>query len=86
MVTKWIHKAVKKRGALSRQLGIPGKENIPKTLVNKLASAKIGSTVKNPTKRGKRRFKVTGLLKKRAVLARTLRGLARRRKKRRRGR
>jgi len=61
-----------KKGALSRQLGIPEKENIPMTLLNKIAKAKIGDTVSNPTKTGKKRIKVTRLLKKRAVLARTL--------------
>jgi len=69
---KWIKKAIKKPGALSRQLGIPEEKNIPKTLLNKIIKAPIGSTITNPTKTGKRRIKVTPLLKKRAVLGRTL--------------
>jgi len=70
---KWIQKALKKKGALHKQLGIPANAKIPKTLLAKIKSAPIGKTVKNPTKVGKRKFKVTGLLKKRAVLAYTLR-------------
>jgi len=69
---KWIQKAVRKRGALSRQLGIPEEKNIPITLLEKIKKAKIGSTVRNPTEQGKKRIKVTRLLKKRAVLAHTL--------------
>jgi len=71
----WIQKAVKKPGALSRQLGIPIKKNIPISLLKKIRNAKIGSTITNPTKTGKRRIKVTRLLKKRAVLALTLKRL-----------
>ena len=69
---RWIQKAIKKPGALSRQLGIPEEKNIPMTLLNRIAEAPIGSTITNPTKTGKRRIKVTPKLKKRAVLARTL--------------
>ncbi|RKX46033.1 MAG: hypothetical protein DRP27_02605 [Thermotogae bacterium] len=69
---RWIQKAIKKPGALSRQLGIPEEKNIPMTLLNRIAEAPIGSTIKNPTKTGKKTIKVTRKLKKRAVLARTL--------------
>lgn len=74
MVRKWIQKAIRKgkEGSLSRQLGVPIKENIPFTLLKKIRSAPIGSTIKNPTKTGYSRIKVTRLLKKRAVLALTL--------------
>ena len=71
----WIQRAIKKPGALSRQLGIPIKKNIPISLLKKIRNAKIGSTITNPTKTGKRRIKVTRLLKKRAVLALTLKRL-----------
>ena len=71
----WIQSAIKKKGALSRQLGIPIQKNIPFTLLEKIRHAKIGSTITNPTKTGKRRIKVTRLLKKRAVLALTLKRL-----------
>lgn len=67
-----------KKGALSRQLGIPEEKNIPMTLLNKIARTKIGETISNPTKTGRRRIKVTNLLKKRAVLARTLKRLHKR--------
>lgn len=64
-----IQKAVKHPGTLSRQLKIPVKENIPFTLLEKIKSAKIGDTIKNPAKRGMSRIKVTRLLKRRAVMA-----------------
>ncbi len=73
----WIQSALKKRGSLSRQLRIPEKENIPYTLLEKIVKAKIGSTIENPTKKGRRRYTVTRLLKRRAVLALTLKRLRR---------
>ena len=80
MASRWIQKAIKKPGALSRQLGIPEEENIPVTLLKKIRDAEIGETITNPTKKGKRKIKVTALLKKRAVLALTLKKLAKRKK------
>ena len=77
----WIQYAVKRPGALSRQLGIPIKDNIPKTLLEKIAKTPIGKTIRNPTKKGKRRIKVTRKLKRRAVLALTLKRLARRKRR-----
>ena len=77
----WIQHAVKRPGALSRQLCIPVRDNIPKTLLEKIAKTPIGKTIKNPTKKGKRRIKVTRKLKKRAVLALTLKRLAEKKKK-----
>jgi hypothetical protein len=74
----WIQSAVRRKGALSRQLGIPEEENIPVTLLRAIARAKIGATVRNPTQNGKRRYKVTALLKKRAVLALTLKRMKKR--------
>lgn len=76
----WIRKAVKKKGSLSRQLGVPIKENIPMTLLNKIVEAKPGDTIRNPTQTGKRRIKVTRLMERRAILARNLKRLPRRRK------
>ena len=69
---KWIRKAIKRPGALSKQLDIPEEKNIPVTLLKKIKAAKVGDTVKNPTKTGRRRVKVTRKLKKRATLAFTL--------------
>jgi len=77
----WIRRAIRKPGALSRQLGVPVEKNIPKRLLQRIQLARIGTTVRNPTKTGKRRIKVTRLLKRRAVLALTLRGLPRRKRK-----
>jgi len=78
----WIQHAIRKEGALSRQLDIPVEEDIPTTLLKKIVNTPIGRTIRNPTKKGKKRIKVTRLLKKRAVLALTLKRLAKRRRKR----
>lgn len=80
----WIPKIDMKKGALSRQLGIPEEENIPISLLAKIKKAKIGTTITNPTKTGKRKIKVTKLLKKRAVLAHTLKRIKKPKKKRKR--
>lgn len=72
MAKKFIKKAQLKKGALSRQLGIPEKDNIPFTLLEKIRKTEIGKTIKNPTKSGKQEIKVTKKLKTRAVLALTM--------------
>lgn len=65
---KWIQKVVepKKKGRFHKQLGVPLKQKIPKTLVKKIVSAKIGKTISNPTKTGNKNIKVTKLVKQRA--------------------
>ncbi len=73
-----IKKLKLKKGALSRQLGIAIKDNIPKTLLNKIIKAKAGETIRNPTKSGKKRIKVTRLLEERAIFARTLKSFPKR--------
>jgi len=80
---RWIQKARIKKGALSRQLGIPERENIPNKLLYKIKKTPVGKTIRNPTKKGKRRIKITKKLKKRAVLALTLKKISRRRRRRR---
>ena len=77
MVRKFIKKANLKEGALSRQLGIPIKRNIPINLLNKIAMAKIGQRIRNPTKSGNRIIPVTSKLKKRSVFARNLKNFRR---------
>ena len=72
MVKKFIKTINLKEGALSRQLGIPVKRNIPITLLNKIVRAKIGQTFKNPTKTGNVMIHVTRKLKRRSVLAKNL--------------
>jgi hypothetical protein len=54
-----------KEGSLHKQLEVPAEKKIPKSLLARIASAKQGSRIKNPTKIGKRKITVTGLLKKR---------------------
>ena len=77
MTRKFIKKLHLKKGALSRQLNIPIKKNIPVTLLDKIIGAKAGQTILNPTKIGKRKIKVTRILERRAILARTLKKLKR---------
>ena len=80
MVKKWIPRNLKK-GALSRQLDIPEEKKIPFTLLEKIRKTRIGKRIRNPTKTGKRLIRVTRLLKRRAVLALTLKRLAKKRRK-----
>ena len=71
----WIPKL--KKGALRKQLSIPEKEDIPLGLLKKIKETSTGTIITNPTKRGKRHYKVTKLMKKRASLAITLKGFKR---------
>lgn len=66
-----------KKGALHKELGISEKNKIPMTLLNKIIAVEIGQTISNTTKTGKKRIKVTRLLKSRAVLARNLKRIRR---------
>lgn len=72
LAKKWIQKANIKKGALHKQLGIPQDKKVPSTLLNKISAAKTGTTIKNPTKTGRKSIKVTTQLKRRAALAKTL--------------
>lgn len=71
----FIREAIKKPGALRRQLGV--KDSIPSGALRKIAAADVGETVTVRVAGKSKKMKVTGRLKKRAVLARTLRGLPR---------
>jgi hypothetical protein len=64
---KWIQKAKLHKGRLHHQLGIPAGKVIPRKLLSNVASARIGTKVRG--------HRVTPLLHRRAVLARTLRRL-----------
>ena len=77
MTHRFIQNIKLKKGALGRQLNIPIKKNIPVTLLDKIIGAKAGQTIINPTKVGKKRIKVTRILERRAILARTLKKLKR---------
>lgn len=68
MKKKFMQKLHLKKGALHRQLGIPVGKKIPTSTLEKIIKAEIGSKVKVDGYR-----KVTGKLKKRSVLARTMR-------------
>lgn len=56
-----------------RQLGIKGKENISRTLLNMIISSREGTTFRNPSKFGKKQIVVTNLLIRRAILTKNLR-------------
>ena len=58
-----------KKGALHRQLGITVGTDIPRTLLRKIKVTAEERTISNPTKKGKRRIKVTKLLKQRVQFA-----------------
>ena len=75
MVVKWIQKIGLKKGTLHRQLGIPLDKRIPIRLLNVIIKAEAGDVIKNPTKVGLRRIKVTRKLERRAILARNLKKL-----------
>ena len=72
----WIPKL--KKGALSKQLSIPEKEDIPMGLLKKIKETPTGTIMENPMKMGKRHYKVTKLMKRRASLAITLKGFKKR--------
>jgi hypothetical protein len=74
----WIQQAIKQPGALRRQLGIKSGQKIPESVLQRLAEAGIGARVKADGT-----VTVTRQLKRRAVLARTLRRLGGRRRRRR---
>lgn len=61
----WIAGAIKKKGALRKQLGIKDDEKIPKSILQKIANTEVGKTV---SFRGKS-IKVTTQLKRRVLLA-----------------
>jgi len=77
MARRFIKKIGIKKGALSRQLGIPVERNIPIKLLNKIIRARAGDTIRNPSMSGKRIIKVTRLLERRAILARNLKNFKR---------
>lgn len=60
-------------GLFHKQLGIPLGTKIPQILVNAIASKShpIGTVINNPSDIGYRQFRITRLMKRRAVLRRT---------------
>ena len=71
MAQKWIQKINLKPGALRKMLKIPMNKNIPLTLLKKINKAETGIMLKNPTKIGPWKIKITPQLKKRVNLALT---------------
>ena len=80
----WMGEAMgRKPGALHRQLEIPQDTRIPKTLLVTIQNADTGDVIRNPTKVGRRRYRVTTLMQRRVNPVLTARRF--RRGKRRRG-
>lgn len=76
-MNKWIQKAKPKKGALSRQLGIPMQKKIPMQLLNRIVAARSGQVIRNPTSKGKRMITVTRTMERRAIMARNLKRIRR---------
>ena len=77
----WIGDVLsRKPEALHRQLGISKDKRIPKTLLTTIHGADAGDIIKNPTATGRRRYRVTPLLKRRVNPVLTVRKFRRRRR------
>ena len=82
MKKKWIQSAIKgKKGSLHKALGIKADEKISVSLLNKIIKAQPGNTIRNPSKKGKRIIKVTRAIERKAILARNLKNIKRRKKR-----
>jgi len=77
MVRKWIQKAISRPGRLHSALEIPEDEKIPMKLLDAIIKAKAGDTIKNPTPVGKKKILVTRRIEQRAILARNLKKINR---------
>lgn len=78
MKKKWIQSAIKgKKGSLHKALGIKMNDKISLALLNKIIKAEAGNTIKNPSKKGKKRIKVTSKIEREAILARNLKRIKR---------
>tara|TARA_Y100000310_G_C20272751_1_gene618801 strand:+ start:322 stop:591 length:270 start_codon:yes stop_codon:yes gene_type:complete len=85
MVIKWIQKVRIKKGSLHRQLKIPKEKKIPVALLNKIINAKLGDTITNPTKIGKKKIKIRRRIKRKALLAKNLKKISSKSKKKKNG-
>jgi len=65
---------LKRKYPLKNHLNIPKDHKIPTSILIKIRNAPIGCIIRNPTKVGKRKIKVTKLLKRRAIATLNLRG------------
>jgi hypothetical protein len=81
--TKWIGDVLsRKPGALHRQLDIPQDTRIPRTLLATIVKADTGTVIRNPTRVGKPKYRVTSLMRRRANPVLTARGFKRGRRRR----
>ena len=65
---KWAQKIDIKEGTLHENLGVPKSKKVGKTLINKVAKAKIGDTISTPG--GKK--KVTTEMKRKAMFVKNV--------------
>jgi hypothetical protein len=68
---KWIQETKMKKGALHKQLGYDEDEKIPAGILKKIVDGEVGSKVKIKGEE----HTITALMKKRANMAKTLKGL-----------
>lgn len=68
---KWIQDTKMKKGALHKQLGYDEDEKIPAGILKKIVDGEVGSKVKIKGEE----HTITALMKKRANMAQTLKGL-----------
>lgn len=68
---EWIQDTKMKKGALHKQLGYEEDETIPAGVIKKIVDAEVGSKVKIKGEE----HTITALMKKRANMAKTLKGL-----------
>ena len=71
---QWIQGAIKKKGSLRKSLGVKEGKTISKSLLKRIANAKVGTKIKS----GGKTVTVTAKLKRRARLALTLGGMKKR--------
>lgn len=76
---KWIQKIKLKKGGLHKLLGINAEEKIPRSLIGRIMKAEVGDVIRNPSMKGRRKIKVTRILKKKVNLARNLSKIKRKR-------
>ena len=69
MVRRKVRGLGLRKGRLHMQLGISVKRKIPRLLLRKIVKTGVGVVIRNPTVTGRRRIRVTSLLRKRAFLA-----------------
>lgn len=74
----WPQKKNVKKGTTKRQLHIPTGKNIPFGLLEEIKNTEIGKVAHNPTDVGEKSYRVTPLMKQRAVSSLNLKRIGKR--------